>query len=71
VILSAAIDAAKAGKSYDEVLAAVKKPGGDAPGGGGGAPPPAPNQKVELAAWTPVKGPKFAKVTIVEFSDFQ
>ena len=28
-------------------------------------------QKVLLASWTPVKGPKYAKVTILEFSDFQ
>jgi protein-disulfide isomerase len=35
------------------------------------APRPSPNQKVELAKWTPVKGPNTAKVTIVEFSDFQ
>jgi len=69
LILSQAIDAAKAGKTYEEMLAAVKKPGGDAPGGG--AAPPSPNQKVELAKWTPIKGPKNAKVTIVEFSDFQ
>ncbi len=28
-------------------------------------------QKAELAKWTPIHGPKFAKVTIVEYSDFQ
>ncbi len=55
---------AKQGKSYDEVLAAVKKP--EAP-----PPPPSVPQKAELASWTPVKGAKYAKVTIVEFSDFQ
>ena len=27
--------------------------------------------KVLLASWTPIKGPKYAKVTILEFSDFQ
>jgi hypothetical protein len=69
VILSQAIDLAKQGKNYDQILASVKKPEGG--GGGGGAPPPSPNQKVQVAAWSPIKGPKQAKVTIVEFSDFQ
>jgi protein-disulfide isomerase len=47
------------------------------------SPPPAPSQpaaqapqanpfkKVEVAAFNPVRGPKTAKVTIIEFSDFQ
>ena len=65
VILSKAIELAKAGKSYDDILAAVKKQGGD------DKPAPAANQKVELAKWVPIEGPKLAKVTIVEFSDFQ
>jgi hypothetical protein len=56
---------AKQGKSPAEILAAVKKP--EAPP----QPPPNQPQRVELAEWTPVKGPKAAKVTIVEFSDFQ
>ncbi|HEY3445740.1 MAG TPA: thioredoxin domain-containing protein [Myxococcales bacterium] len=35
-------------------------------------PPPAPSfQKVEIPAYSPFKGPKAAKVTIVEWSDFQ
>jgi hypothetical protein len=63
-IIADAVQAAREGKTYDQILAAVKKP--DAPA----APTEGP-QKVELAAWTPVKGPKTAKVTIVEFSDFQ
>lgn len=66
-ILETAIALAKQGKSVDEILAAVKKPA-DAPGA---APPAGAPQKVEVAAWSPVKGPKNAKVTIVEFSDFQ
>jgi hypothetical protein len=59
---------AKAGKSYEEIYAAVKRPDA-APAG---ARPPEPTAaRVELAAWTPIKGPKYAKVTILEFSDFQ
>jgi hypothetical protein len=66
-VIDEVVALAKQGKTAPEVLAAVKKPD---------APPPAPQrpdvpQKVELAQWTPVKGPKAAKVTIVEFSDFQ
>jgi protein-disulfide isomerase len=65
----------KQSKSLDDVLAAVKKSAEARPA----APqpqqpapePPAVPQKVELATWTPIKGPKFAKVTIVEYSDFQ
>ncbi len=64
-VIAQTVQLAKEGKTPDEILAAVKKP--DAPA----APPAAGPQKIELAAWTPVKGPKFAKVTIVEFSDFQ
>lgn len=69
-VLEQAVALAKQGKSYTEIAAATKKPaGGDNPGGG--AAPPAPYQKAELAAWTPIEGPKYAKVTIVEYSDFQ
>ncbi|HZS38602.1 MAG TPA: hypothetical protein VFF06_17335 [Polyangia bacterium] len=64
-IIATAVAMAKQGKSADEIVAAVKKPGNDAP------PPTAGPQKVELAQWTPIKGPKYAKVTIVEYSDFQ
>ncbi len=64
-VIADAVAAAKEGKNFDQIMAAVKKP--DAPQ----APPEAGPQKVELAAWTPVKGPKTAKVTILEFSDFQ
>jgi protein-disulfide isomerase len=66
VVLTTAIAHAKLGETYDQVAAAVKKP--DAPAA---AQAPAGPQKIELAAWTPIKGPKLAKVTIVEFSDFQ
>jgi hypothetical protein len=66
-ILEQAIALAKEGKSADQILAAVKKP--DAPAAAPQA--PAGPQKIEVAAWNPVKGPKDAKVTIIEFSDFQ
>jgi hypothetical protein len=58
---------AKQGKTAPDILAAVKKP--DAPAAQ--QPKPDAPQRAELAAWTPVKGPKYAKVTIVEYSDFQ
>ena len=52
---------------YDQIYAAVKKPDRRA-----AARPAEPTTaKVLLASWTPVKGPKYAKVTILEFSDFQ
>jgi hypothetical protein len=56
---------AKAGKSYEEIYAAVKKPAAPA------AAAQPTTGKVLLASWTPVRGPKYAKVTILEFSDFQ
>jgi hypothetical protein len=61
-----AANAAKAGKSYEDIYAAVKK--GDAPAARPAEPTAA---RVMLASWTPIKGPKHAKVTILEFSDFQ
>src|SRR5205814_1224178 len=69
-VIATATSLAKQGKTFDEVMAAVKKPDG------AGAPaaarqPVAGPQKIELAAWTPVQGPKMAKVTVLEFSDFQ
>ena len=56
---------AKAGKSYDDIYAAVKKPSQPA------RPAEPTTARVQLASWTPVKGPKYAKVTVLEFSDFQ
>ncbi|MCU1277810.1 MAG: oxidoreductase, partial [bacterium] len=57
---------AKAGKTYDQIYAATKK--GDA----AAARPAEPTSaRVLLASWTPLKGPKYAKVTVLEFSDFQ
>ena len=66
-VLDQAIALAKQGKSYSEIVAATKKGSGDSAAG----PAPSETAKVELAAWTPVKGPKNAKVTLVLFSDFQ
>jgi hypothetical protein len=66
-ILEQAIALAKDGKNADQILAAVKKP--DAPAQQPQV--PAGPKKIEVAAWNPVKGPKEAKVTIIEFSDFQ
>jgi hypothetical protein len=66
LVLKQTLAMVKQGKSFDEMIAALKKPD---------APPQQPKadgpQKIELAAWTPIQGPKFAKVTIVEYSDFQ
>ena len=56
---------AKTGKSYDDLYAAVKKPNQPA------RPAEPTTARVQLASWTPVRGPKYAKVTILEFSDFQ
>jgi len=60
-----------------EILAAIDAKQADM-GGGGKKPsapaadaPAGPPRRVELAAWNPRKGAKAAKVTIVEFSDFQ
>src|SRR5262249_17541553 len=69
-----AVDLVKQGKSLGEILTAIDNKQKDM--GAGQKPqqpaaPPATPQKVELAAWNPRKGPKAAKVTIVEFSDFQ
>jgi hypothetical protein len=65
--IALAASEAKAGKSYEEIYAATKKPAQAQ-----AARPAEPTTaKVLLASWTPVKGPKYAKVTILEFSDFQ
>jgi hypothetical protein len=73
-----AIDLAKQGKGLTEILAAIDAK--QAEMGGAGKPaaqaqaapePPSGPRPVALAAWNPRKGPKAAKVTVVEFSDFQ
>jgi hypothetical protein len=69
-----AVDLVKQGKSAAEIEAAIdakqKDSGGQKPAAAPPEPPKGP-VRVELAAWNPRKGPKAAKVTVVEFSDFQ
>jgi hypothetical protein len=67
-----AADLVKQGKTLAEILAGI-----DSKQAGLGSKKPAAAAKptgpvyIELAAWNPRKGPKHAKVTVVEFSDFQ
>ena len=63
--IALAASEAKAGKSYEDIYAAVKKPNQPS------RPAEPTTARVQLASWTPVRGPKSAKVTILEFSDFQ
>jgi hypothetical protein len=72
-VAKVAVDLAKQGKSLGEILTAIDSKQKDMASGQKQAAPPPPTtpQRVELAAWNPRKGPKAAKVTIVEFSDFQ
>jgi protein-disulfide isomerase len=68
------VDMAKSGKGVGELLAYIdrenpKRDQGAAPQAA--AEPPAGARKVAIPAHAPRKGPRFAKVTIVEFSDFQ
>ncbi|MEO7096144.1 MAG: hypothetical protein ABI175_22980 [Polyangiales bacterium] len=70
-----AADLVKQGKGLTEILAAIDT----AQGAGAAKPPAAPTveppppkpQYIAVAAWNPRKGPNPAKVTIIEFSDFQ
>lgn len=74
VMAKLAVDLVKQGKSVAEIEAAIDaKQKESAKPAAAPAAPEAPSgpKKVELAAWNPRKGPKAAKVTIVEFSDFQ
>ncbi len=71
------LDMAKQGKSMADMLAyietqnpkkgAAAAPSAPTPGAAAGPGP----KRVPLSAHSPRKGPKFAKVTIAEFSDFQ
>ena len=67
VWIEKAVALAKEGKTADQIAAAVKqaKPAAAAPEA------PSGPQKAEIAAWSPIRGPKFAKVTLVMWSDFQ
>jgi protein-disulfide isomerase len=68
-----AIDMSKQGKGLGEILAAIddrQKPAPGAPSAAAPAQPSGP-RKVLLTSTMPRKGPKAAKVTIAEFSDFQ
>jgi hypothetical protein len=68
-----AVDLVKQGKSAADIEAAIdaKQKEMAKPAAAPAAEPPSTPRKVELAAWNPRKGPKAAKVTVVEFSDFQ
>jgi len=71
-----AVDLVKQGKGLPDILSAIdakqKEMGGGAKPAAAAAPePPSTPHYVELAAWNPRKGPRQAKVTLVEFSDFQ
>jgi hypothetical protein len=75
VLAKHAVDLVKQGKALPEVLAGIdakqKELGGAAAKPQQEPPTDTTPKKVELAAWNPRKGPKAAKVTVVEFSDFQ
>ncbi len=67
-----AADMAKDGKSLAEILAAIDDKQGTKSKPAAAAPEaPKKPQYIAIAAWNPRKGPAAAKVTIVEFSDFQ
>jgi len=72
-IAKQAFELAKQGKSLTDILAYVDRENpkpGTAPPPAAAAPGPG-SKKVAIPAHAPRKGPKNAKVTIVEFSDFQ
>ncbi len=75
MIAKLAVDLVKQGKGLPEILTAIDAKQKDMAGGqkpAAAAPePPSTPKRVELAAWNPRKGPRAAKVTLVEFSDFQ
>jgi protein-disulfide isomerase len=66
--IETAVREARAGKTYDEIFAAVAHP---AVMPAAQSPGQAKTYKALFPAGTPSRGPKTAKVTVVEFSDFQ
>ena len=68
-----AAELVKQGKSAADIEAAIDAKQKEMAKPAAAAAPEAPStpRMVELAAWNPRKGPKAAKVTLVEFSDFQ
>ena len=67
------VDMAKDGKALPQILAAIDEKQKPAPGAAAPAAPAAPSgpRKIVFAAHNPRLGPKAAKVTIAEISDFQ
>jgi protein-disulfide isomerase len=73
-LAKAAIEVLKQGKGMGEILAAIddkQKPAGGSPSAPPAAAPAGGSKKVVPFAHNLRRGPKHAKVTIVEFSDFQ
>jgi protein-disulfide isomerase len=73
-LAKAAIEVIKQGKGMGEILAAIddkQKPTGGSPAAPAAAAAPGGSKKVVPFAHNLRRGPKAAKVTIVEFSDFQ
>jgi len=67
-----AVDLVKQGKGLTDIQAAIDAKQKETAKPAAAAPEqPTGPRMIELAAWNPRKGPKAAKVTIVEFSDFQ
>jgi hypothetical protein len=75
MITKLAVELVKQGKALPAILDAIdakqKEMGGSKPAAAAAPEPPSTPKRVELAAWNPRKGPRAAKVTLVEFSDFQ
>ena len=71
-----AVELVKQGKGISDILAGIdakqKEMGSNKPAPAAAGPEvPSTPKKVAINSWDPRRGPKAAKVTIVEFSDFQ